>query len=148
MLVYLWSKENPTARVSFFGLFAVQGLYLPYVLVGWTVLQGGSPVEELRGIVAGHLYYFLTDVYPRSGGPRLIQTPELVRQFIQSVYGCVGGRDECAVHIVLRLSAHTFPTQGVWVCQRQLPASRGAGGRLPGARAATGRMSACASVPL
>lgn len=87
VLVYLWSKANQTSPCSFFGFFTVPGFYLPFVLVCWTVVQGGSPLEEVRGIVAAHLFYFLTTVWPRAGGPTLASTPEGVRQAVQWAFG-------------------------------------------------------------
>jgi Derlin-2/3 len=88
VLLYLWSRENPAARVSFFGLFTVDGFYLPWVMVGWTLVSGGSPAEELRGIVAAHLYWFLSHEWPRAGGPQnLMATPEFVRQMVAWAFG-------------------------------------------------------------
>ena len=88
VLLYLWSRENQAARVSFFGLFTVDGFYLPWVMVGWTLVSGGSPVEELRGIVAAHLYHFLSREWPRAGGPQnLMATPEFVRQMVAWAFG-------------------------------------------------------------
>jgi len=43
--------------------------------------MGGLPISELCGIVVGHLYFFLADVYPAQGGPRLISTPQLLREW-------------------------------------------------------------------
>ena len=86
-LVYVWSRANATARVSFFGLFAVEGFYLPFALLGWTLLSGGDPVADVRGILAGHVYYFLHSVWPRQGGPRLLETPEVVKAATAWAFG-------------------------------------------------------------
>jgi len=61
-VVYLWARLNPTQPLSIFGLFTVQAFYFPWVLVAMTVLMGGSPLPNILGIVAGHVYHFLTDV--------------------------------------------------------------------------------------
>jgi hypothetical protein len=62
-----------------FGL-KFQGIYLPWVLVAFTVLMGGDPKPDLAGIAAAHLFYFLKDVYPENnGGKKLIGTPQFVR---------------------------------------------------------------------
>jgi Derlin-2/3 len=42
-------------------------------------MLGSSPVVDLLGMVAGHAYYFLEDVYPRMTGRRLLKTPAIVR---------------------------------------------------------------------
>jgi Derlin-2/3 len=87
-LVYTWSRANPTARISFFGIFTVEGFYLPFVLLAWTVLNGSDPVPDVRGIIAGHVYYFLNAVWPRAGGPRLLDTPQVVHQAVHWAFGC------------------------------------------------------------
>jgi Derlin-2/3 len=43
-----------------------------------TVLMGGSPLPELIGILVGHIYFFLDEIYPNTGGPRLIKTPQIL----------------------------------------------------------------------
>ena len=43
------------------------------------VMLGSSPLVDLLGMVAGHAYYFLEDVYPRMTGRRLLRTPAVVR---------------------------------------------------------------------
>ena len=86
-LVYVWSRANPTARVSFFGLFAVEGFYLPFALLGWTLLSGGDPMEDVRGILAGHVYYFLHAVWPRQGGPQVLETPAAVKAAVAWAFG-------------------------------------------------------------
>jgi hypothetical protein len=47
------------------------------VLCAFKVLQGGLPIEELFGIVVGHIYFFVADLYPLQSGNRLIRTPQL-----------------------------------------------------------------------
>ena len=87
VLVYVWSRANQTARVSFFGIFNVEGFYLPFVLVGWSLVTGNDPSEDIRGIVAGHVYYFLNTVWPRSGGPNLMKTPSAVTALMVWAFG-------------------------------------------------------------
>lgn len=89
-LVYVWSRANQTARVSFFGLFQVEGFYLPFACLGFTVLTGNDPTPDLRGILAGHLYYFLHTAWPRQGGPQLLATPAWVSALVQWAYGGYG----------------------------------------------------------
>ncbi|KAH7616042.1 putative Derlin-1 [Nannochloris sp. 'desiccata'] len=80
MMLYLWSKQNPNTPISLFGIINLQAVYLPFALLALDVVQGGSPKSGIVGILAGHVYYFLTDVYPRANGRHLIKTPQwLVR---------------------------------------------------------------------
>jgi Derlin-2/3 len=75
MMLYLWSKQNQDAIVGFFGVVQFKSLYLPFALLALDVVQGAAPWPGVAGILAGHLYYFLTEVYPATSGRHLIQTP-------------------------------------------------------------------------
>uniref|UniRef100_A0A3Q2CTV1 Derlin n=1 Tax=Cyprinodon variegatus TaxID=28743 RepID=A0A3Q2CTV1_CYPVA len=78
MLVYVWSKRNPLIPVNFFGLLSFQAPFLPWALMGCSLLLGNSVAADLLGIAVGHVYYFLEDVFPnRPGGRKLLTTPEL-----------------------------------------------------------------------
>eukprot|EP00252_Welwitschia_mirabilis_P017261 TRINITY_DN3826_c0_g1_i2.p1 TRINITY_DN3826_c0_g1~~TRINITY_DN3826_c0_g1_i2.p1 ORF type:complete len:241 (+),score=24.05 TRINITY_DN3826_c0_g1_i2:206-928(+) len=79
MMVYVWSKRNPYVHMSFLGLFTFTAPYLPWVLLGFSILVGSSPWVDLLGMVAGHAYYFLEDIYPAMTGRRLLKTPGFIR---------------------------------------------------------------------
>jgi Derlin-2/3 len=98
MLVYVWSRRNPYVRfvykkneeefslelfylfrMNFFGLLNFQAPYLPWVLFAFSLLLGNSVVVDLMGIIVGHIYYFLEDIFPRQqGGFRLLKTPRFL----------------------------------------------------------------------
>ncbi|XP_075220931.1 derlin 2 isoform X1 [Lycorma delicatula] len=83
MLVYVWSRRNPYTRMNFFGLLNFQAPYLPWVLLGFSVLLGNTVWVDLMGMAVGHLYYFVEDVFPNQrGGFRLLGTP----QFMKSLF--------------------------------------------------------------
>ncbi|KAE9461703.1 hypothetical protein C3L33_06405, partial [Rhododendron williamsianum] len=102
MMVYVWSKQNPYIHMSFLGLFTFTAAYLPWVsdlsmylhyllfdwmylhylvevLLGFSVLVGASAWVDLLGMIAGHAYYFLEDVYPRMTGRRPLKTPSFIK---------------------------------------------------------------------
>ncbi|XP_042618383.1 derlin-2-like [Cyprinus carpio] len=80
MLVYIWSRRNPYVRMNFFGLLNFQAPFLPWVLMGFSLLLGNSIVIDLLGIGVGHIYYFLEDVFPNQpGGRKLLTTPGIFR---------------------------------------------------------------------
>nr|XP_027214043.1 derlin-2-like [Penaeus vannamei] len=84
MLVYVWARRNPFVRMNFFGLLNFQAPYLPWVLLGFSVLLGNSILVDMVGIAVGHIYYFLEDVFPqRSGGIRLLKTPRFLQQIFE-----------------------------------------------------------------
>lgn len=102
MILYVWSRRNPTQPVAIWGEqppihhslpglllltptyfllaagFSFEGLYLPWALIAFTVLIGGSPMMDFLGVVAGHLYYFLLEVLPATKGWTLLQTPAIL----------------------------------------------------------------------
>lgn len=83
MLVYVWSRRNPFVRLNFFGLLNFQAPYLPWVLLGFSLLLGNAVLVDLMGIIVGHIYYYLEDVFPyQAGGFRVLKTPS----FIQSLF--------------------------------------------------------------
>jgi Derlin-2/3 len=71
-MVYVWGRRNQYVNMSFLGLFSFTAPYLPWVLLIFSVMLGSSPVVDLLGMAAGHVYYFFEDVYPtmtvRPGG--------------------------------------------------------------------------------
>jgi Derlin-2/3 len=98
MLVYVWGRRNPFVRfvfkqkksflmmviylwfrMSFFGLLNFQAPYLPWVLFTFSLLLGNSIIVDLMGIIVGHIYYFLEDIFPRqNGGFRILKTPRFL----------------------------------------------------------------------
>nr|XP_007973295.2 derlin-3 isoform X1 [Chlorocebus sabaeus] len=49
MLVYVWSRRSPRVRVNFFGLFTFQAPFLPWALMGFSLLLGNSILVDLLG---------------------------------------------------------------------------------------------------
>lgn len=79
MLVYVWSRRNPLIRMNFFGIFEFEAPYLPYVLLGFSVVLGNTVVVDVMGMLVGHIYYFFEDVFPNSmNGYKLIKTPQFL----------------------------------------------------------------------
>jgi hypothetical protein len=85
-IVYLWSRKNPELEMSFMFGLRFKAIYLPCVLCGFKMLQGGMPIEELTGIVVGHLWYFITDLYPLQSGRVLLKTPQFLYTLFPSPY--------------------------------------------------------------
>ncbi|XP_078523940.1 derlin-2-like [Lissotriton helveticus] len=84
MLVYVWSRRNPYIRMNFFGLLNFQAPFLPWVLMGFSLLLGNSILIDLIGIAVGHIYYFLEDVFPNQpGGKKLLVTPGLLKMIFE-----------------------------------------------------------------
>ncbi|KAI8909153.1 Derlin, partial [Gorgonomyces haynaldii] len=83
-VTYLWSRRNPNIPMGFFGVLNFQAAYLCWVLIGFSViLHQVIPTADFLGLLAGHIYYYLEDVYPRllaSRGQRLLKTPLWLEQ--------------------------------------------------------------------
>merc|ERR1712146_641269 len=97
-VIYYWSRVHPQAQgeVSFMFGLKFEGIYLPWVLVAFTVLMGGDPKPDLAGIAAAHLFYFLKDVYPAEhAGQKLISTPQFIRGIFSNAV-----RDPTQMHSV------------------------------------------------
>ena len=53
---------------------------LPWVFIGMDIIQGGSVIPGLIGIVVGHTFHFLENIYPSThGGSKLFITPGFVK---------------------------------------------------------------------
>ncbi|KAI9191453.1 hypothetical protein LWI28_008634 [Acer negundo] len=78
MLIYVWSREYPNAQINIYGLVTIQAFYLPWAMLAMDVLFGASLLPDLLGIIAGHLYYFLTVLHPLAGGRNILKTPKWV----------------------------------------------------------------------
>jgi Derlin-2/3 len=82
MIVYIWGRRNPHSILNLFGVLQFNAPYLPWVLLGFGLLLDQSPISDILGILAGHIYYFFEDVYPRYYPNRkLLKTPEFVYVF-------------------------------------------------------------------
>jgi len=64
MMLYVWGRRNEDVKMSFLGFFTFNAPYLPWVMLGFSVLFGNGVVMDLIGIAVGHTYYFLEFVYP------------------------------------------------------------------------------------
>lgn len=57
-------------------------MYLPWVLFGMNFIINHDGLEELVGILVGHLYFFLKFKYPQEfGGPNLLSTPAILEYY-------------------------------------------------------------------
>ncbi|KAJ4846959.1 hypothetical protein Tsubulata_048003, partial [Turnera subulata] len=75
MIVYIWGREFPNARISIYGVVSLKGFYLPWAMLALDLIFGNPLKPDILGMVAGHLYYFLTVLHPLSGGKFILKTP-------------------------------------------------------------------------
>ncbi|KAF2457030.1 Der1-like family-domain-containing protein [Lineolata rhizophorae] len=83
---YTYSQDNPYRKTTFY-IVTIQTRFLPYVLLLMTLVMGGqyAAMRQATGLIAAHLYDFLTRIWPTYGGGRnYIQTPEFVARMFGS----------------------------------------------------------------
>ncbi|CAN1330957.1 DER1 [Linum perenne] len=83
MLLYVWSREFPNAQINIYGLVAIKAFYLPWAMLAMDVIFGSPIMPDLLGIIAGHLYYFLTVLHPLSTGRNYLKTPIWVQKLVR-----------------------------------------------------------------
>eukprot|EP01132_Coremiostelium_polycephalum_P009020 gene9020-11047_t len=84
MVVYVWSKRNPNMHISFLGLFTFSAPFLPWVILAIGYLFHQSLASDIMGIVAGHIYYYLEDVYPSIYHHRILKTPSILKYLLDN----------------------------------------------------------------
>uniref|UniRef100_A0A8C9JTX1 Derlin n=1 Tax=Panthera tigris altaica TaxID=74533 RepID=A0A8C9JTX1_PANTA len=73
-------------------LYRFQACYLPWVILGFNYIIGGSVINELIGNLVGHLYFFLMFRYPMDlGGRNFLSTPQFLYRWLPSRRGGVSG---------------------------------------------------------
>ncbi|KAL8656527.1 MAG: hypothetical protein Q9210_000164 [Variospora velana] len=86
-LAYTYSQDNRNKKVSFF-IVQMAAKWLPWVMLLAALVLGGpyNALNQGTGIIAAHLYDFLTRLYPTFGGGRnYLKTPAFVRRLFGGV---------------------------------------------------------------
>jgi len=95
MIVYVWSRDerNKDVIMSFLGLFTFTAPYLPWVILGVGLLLDQTPIFDLLGIAVGHVYFFLTTVYPQRTGRQLLKTPGFLKDLFDQAENGIPEQD-------------------------------------------------------
>jgi hypothetical protein len=83
--IHTWAQDNRGKHVTFY-VVQIRAEWLPLALLGVNFVTAGPTVAmiEATGIVASHLYDFLTRIWPTFGGGRnYITTPSFVHSLFQ-----------------------------------------------------------------
>ncbi|EQB60373.1 der1-like domain member 2 [Vairimorpha apis BRL 01] len=79
-ITYIWTRKNPHALVQMFGFITFPAFYLPFIVPGFMLItEKRILVEDLLGILVGHVYFFLKEVYPKYGVD-VLKTPCLIKK--------------------------------------------------------------------
>ena len=82
-MAYTFSQDNPHSNVTIF-ILTFPAKYLPYALLFLTLVSAGPDVAkiQLSGLIAAHLYDFLTRIWPTfGGGSNWLPTPIFVKRW-------------------------------------------------------------------
>ncbi|KAF2788488.1 DER1-domain-containing protein [Melanomma pulvis-pyrius CBS 109.77] len=91
---YTYAQDNPTRQVSFF-IITFDAKYLPFGMLFITFIIDGpdAALTQATGLVAAHLYDFLTRIWPTfGGGTNYIFTPVTVKRWFGGNAGSVQQR--------------------------------------------------------
>uniref|UniRef100_A0A1A7XPC2 Derlin n=1 Tax=Iconisemion striatum TaxID=60296 RepID=A0A1A7XPC2_9TELE len=98
-VLYVWVQFNKDTIVTFWFGTRFKAHYLPWVILAFNFIIGGSILNELTGNLVGHLYYFLMFKYPMDlGGRSFLSTPEFLYRFfpnrrdVRSGFGVIPAR--------------------------------------------------------
>ncbi|NWY31418.1 DERL1 protein, partial [Pheucticus melanocephalus] len=91
-VLYVWAQLNRDMIVSFWFGTRFKACYLPWVILGFNYIIGGSVINELIGNLVGHLYFFLMFKYPMDlGGRNFLSTPQFLYRWLPNRRGGVSG---------------------------------------------------------
>lgn len=82
-LAYTYSQDNKGKKATLF-IVTFNVIWLPWAMLLLTFVMGGPEAAMIQGtgLLAAHLYDFLTRLYPTFGGGRnYIFTPEFVKRW-------------------------------------------------------------------
>ncbi|KAF1837877.1 DER1-domain-containing protein [Decorospora gaudefroyi] len=91
---YTFAQDNPTRSVSFF-IIKFDAKYLPFAMLFMTFIIDGpeAALAHITGLLAAHLYDFLTRIWPTfGGGTNYIRTPQMVQRWFGAAPGSVQNR--------------------------------------------------------
>jgi len=91
-VLYLWCANNKDVIVRFWFGTQFKAMYLPWILFLFNLVIRGGGMDQLMGILVGHVYFFLMFKYPQDfGGAQLIRTPQILYKWFPSTRGGVHG---------------------------------------------------------
>ncbi|TNN02249.1 derlin-1 [Takifugu flavidus] len=91
-VLYVWAQLNKDTIVTFWFGTQFKAHYLPWVILMFNFVIGGSFLNELTGNLVGHLYYFLMFKYPIDfGGQAFLSTPDILYRYFPNRRGGVAG---------------------------------------------------------
>ncbi|XP_037958446.1 derlin-1 [Teleopsis dalmanni] len=90
-ITYIWCQLNKDVIVNFWFGTRFKAIYLPWILAAMELVFQHN-FSSLIGIFIGHFYYFFKFQYPQDlGGPTILDTPNLIKQYVPDISGGYSG---------------------------------------------------------
>jgi len=81
-ILYVWSRKFPDVNMTFMFGLRFKSQYLVWVLTIYHFILGSSIWQDVIGIVCGHIYWFCSDVLPRTHNINLVEAPILLQRLV------------------------------------------------------------------
>ena len=83
--IYIDSKREPQKTINLYFLPIKNALY-PYALIAFNIVSGQGIYDNIVGIIAGNVYYFLEDVLPVQKNIKILKTPKFLVDLLEKYY--------------------------------------------------------------
>ena len=83
--IYIDSKREPQKTINLYFLPIKNALY-PYALIVFNIVSGAGIYDNIIGIIAGNIYYFLVDVLPVQKNINILKTPKFLVDLLEKYY--------------------------------------------------------------
>lgn len=81
-IIYVWARNFPDQDIKLYGMITIKSFYLPFAFLAISLLMDQGIMSDIMGIVAGHIYYYLHDIYPRISARQILKTPAFLKQWL------------------------------------------------------------------
>ncbi|RTE78417.1 hypothetical protein BHE90_007091 [Fusarium euwallaceae] len=83
-MVYTATRDQRGQKVQYF-FFTIPAQAVPFCMIVISMLMlGGKPMIQLEGLLAAHMYDFLTRIYPEFGGGPVLRVPAWLESIVQT----------------------------------------------------------------
>ena len=83
--IYIDSKREPQKMINLYFL-PIKNAFYPYALIVFNIVSGAGIYDNIIGIIAGNIYYFLTDVLPVQKNLNILKTPKFLVDLLEKYY--------------------------------------------------------------
>ena len=83
--IYVDSKREPQKMLNLY-FIPVKNAFYPYALIIFNIVSGGGIYDNIIGIIAGNIYYFLVGVLPVTKNLKILKTPKFLVDLFEKYY--------------------------------------------------------------